>query len=134
MNMAAQPGGALIHWGRERFVRHDHSTEPCPAEVDVSGRIRNLIFGPMEGVPAGRWRLTVRLHISDAAARVPYNLQFIFGHGVTERPFQVFGGGTFDVSLENQSDIDAPVALRLWNSRPAFSGAIRFEYATLELL
>jgi capsular polysaccharide transport system ATP-binding protein len=117
-----------------RFVEHDTSDQVCPEEIEIAGPMRVLVFGPMIVAPAGRVRATLRFWLSAEAIRVPYNFQLLFGAAYVEQKFKPTGEGRYVISLELDSPVEAPVAIRLWNLLAAFSGALRFEGAEIVAL
>ncbi len=125
---------SAVEWSREVLTVDEPGVMPCPETIDITGRERLLVFGPMQILPAGAWRLEVRLHLSEAAARNPYVLQFILGLNLKEVRFQPHGAGEYRVSLDNQFDKDAHAALRLWLARAAFHGELRFLGASVQRL
>lgn len=118
-----------IWWDRSMFAAGPDMSVPCPEILDVTGRHRVLVFGPMKVLAAGRWRLAVRFGLSSEAAGHDYILQFIHGDALAERWFRPTAGGEFEVEIINASSQDAVAALRLWNARALFHGELCFHGA-----
>jgi len=118
-----------IWWDRSAFATGVDMSIPCPEVLDVTGRHRVLVFGPMKVLPAGRWRLAARFALSPDAAGHDYILQFIHGGALAERRFRPTASGEFEVALVNEFDHDAAAAIRLWNARALFHGELRFHGA-----
>jgi hypothetical protein len=123
---------APLWWGRELFATGPEMGVPCPEVLDVTGRHRVLVFGPMEVLPAGRWRLTACFELSREAARNDYILQFIHGGELAEQTFRPSGPGRYEIALTTNFGQDAAAALRLWNARAVFHGELRFLGASVE--
>jgi hypothetical protein len=119
-----------IWWDRSMFATGPDMSVPCPEILDVTGRHRVLVFGPMKVLPAGSWRLGVRFGLSSEAAGHDYILQFVHGEALAERWFRPTAGGEFEVEISNAFSQDALAALRLWNARALFYGELRFHGAT----
>jgi hypothetical protein len=124
----------VLWWDRRLFKSGAALDQPCPKVIDVTGRMRVLVFGPMIILPAGQWRLRARFGLSPDAALHSYILQFIHGDSLIEQRLQPAAGGEFEVVLENGFAVDAMVALRLWLADPAFHGELGFIGASVERL
>ena len=128
------PEATRLVWGRDQFTAGPGLDQPCPEVIDVTGRMRALVFGPMVVVPAGRWRLTVRVALSEDASRHGYILQFIHGEQLAELRFKPCGAGTYTLEVDNGFALDAMAALRFWLADPAFHGELLFLGAEVERL
>lgn len=134
MKRARTTKDKTIRWDRKLFSSGPVMGEPCPDVIDITGRHRILVFGPMLVLPAGRWRLTARFSLSAEAADNPFILQFIHGDSLVEQAFRPAGPGEYELSLDNGFELDAVAALRLWVARAAFHGELRFHGASVERL
>lgn len=132
MTKAAKQPEQAIWWDRKLFTAGPELADPCPEVIDVTGRHRVLVFGPMLLLKAGPQRLTARFALSAAAARNAFILQFIHGEQLAEQTFQPTGAGEYAVSLETNFALDAVAALRLWTARAAFDGELRFLGASVD--
>ncbi len=121
-------------WARTLFCDGSDGTRPCPETIDVTGRGRNLFFGPGIALGPGHWRITAHLDLCEEAARCQF--RFDFGQLANMAPEYVFpkGPGRYDVSIENTWTRANAVELRLWLHRAAFHGEIRLLGATIERL
>lgn len=129
-------GGGLIGrvWDLRAFTSGGPDGPPLPAQIDITGAARNLVFGPMDILSRGRWRMTARFRLCKHAARRRYIYQFIFGDSVEEMVLQPTGPGEYQLGLENSYAHDGHAALRLWLAEPAFHGALQFLGASAEPL
>jgi len=123
-----------ILWGPALFKTGPDLDHSCPDVIDVTGRLRILVFGPMQFLTGGAWRLTVQFAVNGPAARYPYIVQFIHGDSLVEATVQPARSGTYEVSLDNHFALDAVAALRLWLGRAAFDGDLIFMGARVEAL
>jgi hypothetical protein len=117
---------APARWSPDQFKGGGAGDDPIAGEIDITGRMRPLVVGPMTPLAAGRWRLTVRFALDRRAAAHPYILQFIHGENLVERHFQPAGPGEYALNLDNEYPHDALMALRLWLAEPAFDGKLYF--------
>jgi hypothetical protein len=131
---AGKAAPEAIRWDRSLFATGPDMSTPCPEVLDVTGRHRVLVFGPMLPLPAGRWRLAVRFSLSREAAGHDYILQFIHGAALSERRFRPTAAGLYEVDIVNAFAQDAVAALRLWNGRALFQGELRFNGARVTRL
>ena len=120
---------AQIWWPHDMFVAATQdaaSHYSCPAVIDASGRARHLVYGPFQRLDPGRWRASLVLRISAAAARRPLAVEFGAepDFAVTGLPYGVPGLHGIDLEC-TFSDTDA-AQLRLALKRAAFEGEIGF--------
>ncbi|HET9160754.1 MAG TPA: hypothetical protein VFN88_09080 [Caulobacteraceae bacterium] len=125
---------AAVCWSADAFRAGDASEEPLDNPVDITGRMRALVVGPMAPLGGGRWRLTVRFSLDEDAAGHPYILQFIHGDSLVEQHFQPAGAGEYAISLDNSYPHPGLIALRLWVAEPAFDGKLFFQGAEAQPL
>lgn len=104
--------------------------EPCPEVIDITGRKRDLVFGPLVRIPAGAWRVTIHFSLSEEAGRIPYRYLFDQGTRQVDTVFLPSGAGDYSVSLDNSWDLEAHWALTLSTEAAAFHGELRFFGAT----
>jgi len=83
--------GKLI-WSRDLFFVGDDPRQPADRPIDITGRIRNLVFGPYIILPPGSWVATVVLGFSREAAEVSYAIEFIAAR-LEERPLTLVPTG-----------------------------------------
>ncbi len=126
--------GAGAAWTRQLLRSGEHPDQPCPEMFDVTGRARILAFGPIAALPAGCWKLTVRLEAVDAeAAAQSYLVEFGGGGVIAQANLRADrGAGVYDVVLEAEWPRAEVVELRIWLARAAFHGSLRFLGARCE--
>ena len=120
--------GQMI-WARDLFFIGDDPHSAADGVIDLSGSVRNLLFGPYLTLPPGQWAATVVLAVSKDAADLSYSVEILAGAGCVclgRGKIQPHGEGICEETVEFTIDesTDQPVALRVANSRYAFSGRL----------
>jgi hypothetical protein len=127
------PGpGAAAWWDRSLFFLGDAPGEPCPPCIDITGRGRILVYGPLMALPPGRWRLSARFELCALAARHPWRVEFGVGPELTVMEIQPDGAGLYEVALEAAWGHIALAEARLWVLEPVFHGELRLHGARIE--
>jgi hypothetical protein len=120
---------AEIWWPYDIFMTSSQDAAihvACPAVIDPAGRPRHLVLGPFERLTPGRWRASLVLRLSAAAARRPLRV----GFGVEpdfatfDLPYGVPGLHRIDLEWTFAEADDAEVWV--WLRRAAFDGEIGF--------
>jgi hypothetical protein len=132
-------GGGLgkITWERELFfISEEPAThEPLPASrpVDITGRIRFLVYGPFINLPPGSWSASVILGFSPEAAGMSYIIEVFAGVQLTHTRIEPGDERIFEANLHFSLDsaVDQPVQIRIHNQRPAFDGRLALGYVTM---
>jgi hypothetical protein len=129
-------GLGKIGWARDLFVVGDDPQQPATQPIDITGRIRNLLFGPYMVLPPGTWTAAVVLGFSREAAEMSYGLEFIAGHrcvSLSRTTIQPHGDRVFEatVSFVIDDTTDQPISLRISNERAAFEGRLVLGSVTL---
>lgn len=132
-------GGGLgkITWERELFFISEEpaAQEPVPAArpVDITGRIRFLVFGPYINLPPGSWSASVILGFSPEAAGMTYIIEVFAGIQLTHVRIEPGDERIFEANLHFSVDaaVDHPVQIRIHNERPAFDGRLAVGYVTM---
>lgn len=127
------PGSQSV-WAPHLLRSGDRPDETCPDVLDVTGRARIVLFGPLVDLPAGTWRLTAEFHLCPEAARHPLLLQFGVGANLAAFEFQPSGPGHFKIGLDHSWLAPGAAELRLSVPRAIFHGELRFQRATVEML
>lgn len=126
-----------ITWERELFfISEEPAThEPVPASrpVDITGRIRFLVYGPFINLPPGSWSASVILGFSPEAAGMTYIIEVFAGTQLTHVRVDPGEERIFEANLHFSLDaaVDHPVQIRIHNERPAFDGRLALGYVTL---
>jgi hypothetical protein len=132
-------GGPLgkITWERELFfISEEPAThEPVLASrpVDITGRIRFLVYGPYINLPPGSWSASVILGFSPEAAGMTYIIEVFAGTQLTHVRIEPGDERIFEANLHFSLDaaIDQPVQIRIHNERPAFDGRLALGYVII---
>lgn len=129
-------GLGKIVWARDLFVVGDHPDQPANRPIDVTGRVRNLLFGPYMVLPSGNWLADVVLGFSKEAAEMSYGIEFIAGPrcvSLCRTTIQPEGDRVFEttVSFTIEEATDQPISLRISNERAAFDGRLALGSVTL---
>jgi hypothetical protein len=132
-------GGDLgkITWERELFFISDEfgATELVPATrpVDITGRIRFLVYGPFINLPPGSWSASVILGLSSEAVGMAYVVEVFAGMRLTHVRLEPENEGVVEVNLHFAIDgsTDQPVQIRIHTERPAFDGRLALGYVTM---
>ena len=132
-------GGDLgkITWERELFFISDElaGTELVPATrpVDITGRIRFLVYGPFINLPPGSWSASVILGLSSEAVGMAYVVEVFAGMRLTHVRLEPEKEGVVEVNLHFAIDdsVDQPVQIRIHTERPAFDGRLALGYVTM---
>jgi hypothetical protein len=122
-------GLGKIGWARDLFVIGDDPQQPANRPIDITGRIRNLLFGPYMVLPPGTWTAAVVLGFSKEAAEMTYGLEFVAGArcvSLCRTTIQPDGDRVFEATASFIIDdaTDQPIALRINNERAAFEGRL----------
>jgi hypothetical protein len=131
-------GFGKIIWARDLFAIGDDPYQPATRSIDVTGRIRNLLFGPYMILPPGSWVATVVLGFSKEAAEMTYGIEFIAGPrcvSLCRTTIQPHGDLVFQATVifTIEASTDQPISLRISNERAAFDGRLVLGSVTLTL-
>jgi hypothetical protein len=129
-------GLGKIIWARDLFVVGDSPDQPANRPIDVTGRVRNLLFGPYMVLPSGNWLAAVVLGFSKEAAEMSYGIEFIAGPrcvSLCRAAIQPDGDRVFETTLSFtiEDSTDQPISLRISNERAAFDGRLALGSVTL---
>jgi hypothetical protein len=129
-------GLGKISWARDLFVVGDDPQQPATQPIDITGRVRNLLFGPYMVLPPGTWTASVVLGFSREAAEMSYHLEFIAGPrciSLSRSTIEPHGGRVFEATVSFIVDptTEQPISLRISNERAAFEGRLVLGSVTL---
>jgi hypothetical protein len=132
-------GGELgkITWERDLFFMSEDpaSPQPIPATraVDITGRIRFLVYGPYINLLPGSWSASIILGFSPEAAGMTYIVEAFAGVQLTHTRIEPGNERIFEANLHFSIDaaLDHPVQIRVHNERPAFEGRVALGYVTM---
>ena len=123
-----------ITWARELFFTDDH--QPATHPVDITGRVRALIYGPYFKLPPGKWRAEVVLGFSQEAADLNFLVDVKISDSVLSttsiRPGRQ-GVFTLNLSFAIDEDNEHAVEFRIMNERAAFEGRVMLGHVALSL-
>jgi ParB-like chromosome segregation protein Spo0J len=129
-------GLGKISWARDLFVVGDDPRQPANQPIDITGRTRNLLFGPYMPLPPGTWTAAVVLGFSKEAAEMSYGLEFVAGSrcvSLSRSTIEPHGDRVFEATVSFIVDeaTDQPISLRINNERAAFEGRLVLGSVTL---
>jgi hypothetical protein len=123
---------AHITWARELFLADGH--RPAIQPVDVTGRVRALIYGPYIRLPHGNWSAEVVLGFSQTATDVTFVVDVLSaGSQLCVTSFRPPREGVYSINLGfviNERS-DHPVEFRVVNERAAFDGKVALSHVRL---
>ncbi len=104
----------------------------CPEVMAVTGRPRDLVFGPYVGLAPGLWRAAVFVDVGADASRCRFDLEFGVFPNFTKIPVTFAGPGCHRLEIEHTVVDGGAAEVRLVLIRPNFQGEIRFAGASVE--
>lgn len=126
--------GARAEWGADFF---DYTVGQVPTggspQIDLTGRTRILVHGPLFDLPAGHWRITARFRVTPED--VAY-LLFEWGVAgdVTSYHAELDVAGGYELALDHVWTHRGPAELRIWAERGHFLGRMVMGDCTVERL
>jgi len=121
-----------ITWIRELFLADGHL--PAVQPVDITGRVRALIYGPYIRLPLGSWAAEVVLGFSQEAADVTFVVDILSaGSQLCVMSLRPPRQGVYSVNLNFviNEQTDHPVEFRVVNERAAFDGRVALSHVLL---
>jgi hypothetical protein len=127
-----------IVWQPQLFYASEEPSpgpEPTPLRgyVDITGRVRFLIYGPFIDLPQGAWSADVLLGFSAEAAGMHFLIEVYAGAQLAHTWLECSGEQVVESRLNftiGQS-VDQPVQIRVCTQRAAFDGRIGLGYVTI---
>jgi hypothetical protein len=125
-----------ITWARDLFSIGDEPDTAADRAIEISGPIRNLLFGPYITLPCGHWHITAVLAVSHQGIDMPFSMEVLAGpsciclaRGMAEPRTE----GIAEISAEFiVSECTAqPISVRVANLRPARIGRLALGHVTL---
>jgi len=123
-----------ITWSRELVMADGHV--PAIHAVDVTGRVRALLYGPYISVPPGNWTAEVVLGFSHEATEVNFIIDILVaGKQLCATSIQPSREGIYSINLSFVIDEGNahPLEFRVVNEKPAFDGRVALGRITLTL-
>lgn len=97
------------------------------AWIDITGRMRPLIFGPYIHLPAGRWQADVRFAVDPEGGHAPLLFEWGTGNDYCRIMSDIERPGTYALKLDRIWDEYAAAQLRIWTAHPVFEGLLDFQ-------
>jgi hypothetical protein len=126
-----------ITWEKELFyISEEPATQeavPATRPVDITGRIRFLVYGPYINLPPGSWSASVVMGFSPEAAGMTYIVEVFTSTQLTHTRIDPGNERIVEANLHFSIDaaVDHPVQIRIHNERPAFDGRLALGYVTM---
>ncbi|HEY3912250.1 MAG TPA: hypothetical protein VGM07_20550 [Stellaceae bacterium] len=117
-------------WEPELFFINDDPPPPTPVTaarlVDITGRVRFLIYGPFVNLPPGSWSANVVLGFSAEAAGMSFMVEIFAGRQLACTRVEPGAEQIIEANLQFAIDdsVDQPVQVRIVNERAAFDGRL----------
>jgi hypothetical protein len=126
------PGADLesLVWEPELFFINDDPPAPTPVaaarHVDITGRVRFLVYGPYIDVPPGSWSANVVLGFSAEAAGMSFMVEVFAGRQLSCARVEPSVEQIIEANLQFVMDnsVDQPLQIRIVNERAAFDGRL----------
>jgi hypothetical protein len=129
-------GAALGHitWARDLFLVEHH--QPAIHPIDISGKIRYLIYGPYIALPPGNWVAEMVLGFSEDAIGMSFMVEVWAGSKLSTVSVHPSGPGLaqINISFALEESNDNLVEIRVMNERAAIYGRVALGQATVTLL
>jgi hypothetical protein len=126
-------GGLLdqITWARELF--YGEGGKPIPNVIEITGKARNLIFGPYVALPPGNWTADLVIGFSEDALDTTFQVDVFAGSilNVTSTKRTLPGVHMVSINFLIEEANDNLVEIRLYNETAAIFGQIVLGHVTL---
>jgi hypothetical protein len=122
-----------ITWARDLFLEEHH--QPATHPIDISGKIRHLIYGPYIALPPGNWVAEMVLGFSEDAVDMSFQVDVWAGSQLSMARINPSGPGLAQVrlSFSLEESNDNLVEIRVMNERSAIYGRLALGQATVTL-
>ena len=124
-------------WEPDLFYTLTNPPSPTPTPIlgpiDITGRVRFLVYGPFINLPPGSWSVDVVLAFSAEAAGMSFSLEVFAGAQLTHARLEVAGEQVIESRLHFVIGelIDQPIQIRVFNERAAFDGRLALGYVAI---
>jgi len=120
-----------ITWARDLF--HGEGGKPVPSVIEVTGKARNLIYGPYVALPPGDWTADLVLGFSEDAIDTTFQVDVFAGSilNVTSTKPALPGVHMVSINFIIEEANDNLVEIRLYNETAAIFGQIALAHAIL---
>jgi hypothetical protein len=122
-----------ITWARDLFFEDHH--QPAIRPIDISGKIRHLIYGPYIALPPGNWVAEIVLGFTEDAVNMSFSVDIWAGSRLSVASMNPSGPGltTVNLSFVIEESNDNLIEIRVMNERSAIYGQLALGQATLSL-
>lgn len=123
-----------LTWEPGLFYTPDDATPPAlgaaTGPVDITGRVRHLMFGPYITLSPGSWMGKIVLGFSAEAAGMSFSIEIFAGSQLAFSRLECAGEQVVEVSMPFRIDdaVDQPIQIRIANERAAFDGRAALGY------
>lgn len=130
--------GQLV-WARDLFFIGDDPYAAADRVIDVSGPVRNLLFGPYMTLPSGEWEATIVLGVSKEAADLGYSVEILAGSRfacLARETIRPNSEGICEATIKFgvSETTDQPIEFRVANLQHAFGGRLALVHVALSPL
>ena len=94
--------------------------------IDLTGKMRPIIYGPYICLPAGRWRVDLEFTVDPERAHAPLLFEWGFGNDYCRVVTEIRHRGRYAVSLDRVWPQADAAQLRIWTAHPVFQGQFGF--------
>jgi len=126
--------GEVLHWPPEcfRYDMREAELRERVNKMDVAGRVRHLVWGPYEVLPAGRWRATARLMFDRWSCRHRYYFEFGPVKDFVRHEFTPGREGVYEFVAEHAWMERAKTEIRIVMTESSLGGEFEFQGASVE--
>lgn len=122
----AMPGSSATWHPRWFAYPEGHAGSIEEPLIDMTGRMRPLIFGPYIRLPVGRWRADLQFTVDPEKAHVPLLIEWGTGAEYCRVVTEINYPGIYAVSLDRIWPEAGAAQLRIWPAHPVFQGQFGF--------
>lgn len=121
------PAGASANWAPHWFTYADPVARANSPWIDLTGRMRSLIYGPYISLPIGRWRVEIRFAVDPEGGHCPLLFEWGTGNDYSRLMTDLEHRGAYGLSLDRIWTEPGAAQLRIWAAHPVFEGLLNFE-------
>ena len=106
---------------------------PAIGPIDITGRVRFLIYGPFINIPPGPWSVDVVIGFSSEAAGMSFIVEVFADSQLGQARIEAAGEQVVETRLHVTigGALDQSVQIRVHNERSAFDGRLALGYVVL---
>ena len=132
-------GGNLerLIWEPGLFYVSEEPAAPVPVPVarpiEITGRVRFLVYGPFITLPSGAWLAEIVLGFSAEAAGMGFTIEIFAGTSLAHTSIEAAGEQVTEIQLQFTiaNSATQPLQVRICNTRAAFDGRLALGYVAL---